>query len=158
MLDELISFLSALRTSQTICYKRMHEGVSAPMCATRFSAGSDLRSNEDITLLPHKSALVHTGLCLKIPEHFFLDIRPRSGLALKHGVTVLNTPATIDSDYRGEIMVLLYNTGDAPFIIRRGDRIAQALLMRRYEVTWKPVKTLDETERGVHGFGSSGVL
>ena len=157
MLDELISFLSALRSTQTIYYKRLQETVSAPMCATPSSAGYDLRSNEDITLQPHERGLVHTGLCLKIPDRFFLDIRPRSGLALKHGITVLNTPATIDADYRGEIMVLLINTSDTPFVIRRGDRIAQALLMRRYDIMWKPVQTLDDTERGVQGFGSSGI-
>ena len=157
MLAELISILTALRTSQTIAYKRANETVSAPMCATRFSAGSDLRSNEDLIVPPHDRALVHTGLYLKIPDRFFLDIRPRSGLALKHGITVLNTPATIDADYRGEIMVLLFNTSDVPFTIHRGDRIAQALLMRRYDITWKPVQTLDETGRGVQGFGSSGL-
>lgn len=157
MIKELIHFLNALKTAQTIEYIKSSDRVSAPMCATRLSAGCDIRSNEDVTIEPHSRALVHTGLFLRIPEHFFLDIRPRSGLALKHGITLLNTPATIDADYRGEIMVLLYNTSEKAFNIHAGDRIAQALLMRRYDITWKPVKSLDETSRGTDGFGSSGI-
>lgn len=157
MINKLINFLNSLRTAQTIEYIKSSDRVSAPMCATRLSAGSDIRSDEDVTIEPHSRALVHTGLFLRIPENFFLDIRPRSGLALKHGITLLNTPATIDADYRGEIMVLLFNTSEKAFIIHTGDRIAQALLMRRYDITWKPVKSLDETSRGTDGFGSSGI-
>jgi len=157
MIKRLIQFLQSLRTSQTIEYVRAEDWIQSPSCATKLSAGSDLRSREDLTIAPHTRALVHTGLSLRIPENFFLDIRPRSGLALKHGITLLNTPATIDADYRGEIMVLLINTSDEPFEIHAGDRIAQALLMRRYEITWKPVDSLDDTGRGLNGFGSSGV-
>ncbi len=157
MFTELIEFLKSLKTAQTIEYKRANETVAAPMCATSLSAGSDIRSNENLTLRAHQRALVHTGLFLKIPRNFFLDIRPRSGLALKHGITLLNTPATVDADYRGEIMVLMLNTSDTDFEIHAGDRIAQALLMRRYDVTWKPVDALDQTTRGTNGFGSSGI-
>ncbi len=156
MLNKLKQFLQSLRTSQTIEYVRSEDWVQPPSCATKLSAGSDLRSREELTIAPHARALVHTGLSLRIPENFFLDLRPRSGLALKHGITLLNTPATIDADYRGEIMILLFNTSDEPFEIHVGDRIAQALLMRRYDVTWKSVNSLDDTERGLNGFGSSG--
>lgn len=130
-----------------------------PEYATPQSAGMDLRANIDspITLKPMARQLVPTGLCIALPAGFEAQIRPRSGLALKHGITVLNTPGTIDADYRGELMVLLVNFSDTDFVINDGERIAQMVIARYEQGTFEPVDILDETERGAGGYGHTGV-
>ena len=130
-----------------------------PEYATPQSAGMDLRANIDspITLKPMARQLVPTGLYIALPAGFEAQIRPRSGLALKHGITVLNTPCTIDADYRGELMVLLVNFSDTDFIINDGERIAQMVIARHEQGTFEPVDILDETERGAGGYGHTGV-
>lgn len=130
----------------------------APSYATVNSAGMDLKANieEPITLAPLQRAMVPTGLYIALPEGTEAQIRPRSGLAAKHGVTVLNTPGTIDADYRGEIKVILVNLSNEPFTINPGERIAQMVVARYEKVEWDVVDTLDETERGAGGFGSTG--
>lgn len=130
----------------------------APFYATVNSAGMDLKANieEPITLAPLQRAMVPTGLYIALPEGTEAQVRPRSGLAAKHGVTVLNTPGTIDADYRGEIKVILVNLSNEPFTINPGERIAQMVVARYEKVEWDIVDTLDETERGAGGFGSTG--
>lgn len=130
-----------------------------PEYATPQSAGMDLRANIDspITLKPMARQLVPTGLYISLPAGFEAQIRPRSGLALKHGITVLNTPGTIDADYRGELMVLLVNFSDTDFVINDGERIAQMVIARHEQGTFEPVDILDETERGAGGYGHTGV-
>jgi dUTP pyrophosphatase len=127
-----------------------------PSYATAGSAGLDLRAAEALTIKPGARALVPTGLSIALPENFEAQVRPRSGLAVKHGVTVLNSPGTIDADYRGEIKVPLINHGAEDFVIARGDRIAQIVIARVEQVTLVEVESLDETTRGGQGFGSSG--
>ena len=130
-----------------------------PTYATALSAGMDLRANieEDITLLPLQRQLVPTGLHIALPEGYEAQIRPRSGLALKHGITVLNTPGTVDADYRGEIMVLLVNFSNEPFTVKDGERIAQMVIAKHEKVDFELVDTLDETERGEGGYGHTGL-
>ena len=130
-----------------------------PTYATALSAGMDLRANieEDITLLPLQRQLVPTGLHIALPEGYEAQIRPRSGLALKHGITVLNTPGTVDADYRGEIMVLLVNFSNEPFTVKDGERIAQMVIAKHEKVDFEVVDTLDETERGAGGYGHTGL-
>ena len=130
-----------------------------PEYATPQSAGMDLRANIDspITLKPMARQLVPTGLYIALPAGFEAQIRPRSGLALEHGITVLNTPGTIDADYRGELMVLLVNFSDTDFVINDGERIAQMVIARHEQGTFEPVDILDETERGAGGYGHTGV-
>lgn len=130
----------------------------APFYATVNSAGMDLKANfeEPITLAPLQRAMVPTGLYIALPEGTEAQIRPRSGLAAKHGITVLNTPGTIDADYRGEIKVILVNLSNEPFTINPGERIAQMVVARYEKVEWNEVESLDETERGAGGFGSTG--
>jgi dUTP pyrophosphatase len=127
-----------------------------PSYATAGSAGLDLRAAETLTLKPGARALVATGLAISLPENFEAQVRPRSGLAVKHGVTVLNSPGTIDSDYRGEIKVPLINHGAEDFVINNGDRIAQMVIAPVQQVVLIEVTALDETRRGASGFGSSG--
>lgn len=131
-----------------------------PEYATPCSAGMDLRANVDSPLLirPLERVLVPTGLYMALPEGYEAQVRPRSGLALKHGVTVLNTPGTIDADYRGEIGVILINLGREDFVVRDGERIAQMVIARYEQPGILSVETLDRTERGEGGFGHSGVL
>ena len=130
-----------------------------PVYATEKSAGMDLRANinEPIVLHPMERRLINTGLHIALPDGFEAQVRPRSGLALKHGVTVLNSPGTIDADYRGEIMVLLINLSQQDFVIRDGERIAQLVVARYEGVEWVEVECLDETERGTGGYGHTGV-
>lgn len=130
-----------------------------PTYATALSAGMDLRANidKDITLLPMQRQLVPTGLYIALPEGYEAQIRPRSGLALKHGITVLNTPGTVDADYRGEIMVLLVNFSNEPFIVKDGERIAQMIVAKHEQVSFELTETLDETERGAGGYGHTGL-
>ena len=130
-----------------------------PAYATEQSAGMDLRAKIDapLTLRPLERKLVGTGLYIALPQGYEAQIRPRSGLALKHGITVLNSPGTIDADYRGEIMVLLVNLSDTDFVINEGERIAQMVIARHEQAVFEPVETLDETERGAGGYGHTGV-
>lgn len=129
-----------------------------PAYATEQSAGMDLCAaiDEEIVIEVGKRALVPTGLAIALPAGFEAQIRPRSGLAAKNGVTVLNSPGTVDADYRGEIKVILANLGDEPFKIERGMRIAQMVVAKHETVAWDVVETLDETDRGAGGFGSTG--
>ena len=130
-----------------------------PAYATSQSAGMDLRANidESIVLHPMERRLVPTGLDIALPQGFEAQIRPRSGLALKHGITVLNTPGTIDADYRGELMVLLINFSDTDFVINDGERIAQMVVARHEQIEFQLVDELDDTERGAGGYGHTGV-
>jgi dUTP pyrophosphatase len=130
--------------------------LALPSYATQGAAGMDLRSAETLTIKPHARALVVTGIAIALPHGFEAQVRPRSGLAVKHGVTVLNSPGTIDCDYRGEIKVPLINHGDEDFVIARGDRIAQMVIAPAPQMMLEEVSTLDETLRGAGGFGSSG--
>lgn len=129
-----------------------------PLYETASAAGMDLRAqvNAPIILAPMQRSLIPTGLFIELPVGFEAQIRPRSGLAYKHGVTVLNSPGTIDADYRGEIKVLLINFGSENFEINNGERIAQMVIAKHETVTWNPVKELGSTERGVGGYGSTG--
>ena len=129
-----------------------------PQYATELSAGVDLRANIEspIELRPMERRLVPTGLFMALPPGFEAQVRPRSGLAIKHGVTVLNTPGTIDADYRGEVCVILINLSDESFVISDGERIAQMVIARHEQAEWEPVEVLSETERGAGGFGHSG--
>ena len=132
------------------------EGLPAPAYATEGAAGMDVVAAEALTLAPGARAAVATGFAIAIPYGFEVQVRPRSGLALKYGVTCLNTPGTIDSDYRGEVKVILANLGDEPFEIARGDRIAQLVPAPVQRATLGEVDDLDETTRGSGGFGSTG--
>lgn len=129
-----------------------------PEYATTASAGLDLRANLDspVTLQPLERKLIPTGLYIALPEGCEAQIRPRSGLALKHGISLLNTPGTIDADYRGEIGVILVNISNEPFEVRDGERIAQMVISRYEQVEWEPAESLDATERGAGGFGHTG--
>ena len=133
-------------------------GRPVPAYATALSAGMDLRAclEAPVTLGPLERVLVPTGLFIALPPGFEAQVRPRSGLAAKHGVTVLNTPGTIDADYRGEIKVILVNLSNTPFEIVPGERIAQMVVARHERVEWEETDSLDETERGAGGFGSTG--
>lgn len=135
-----------------------NEDLPLPAYATQGAAGMDVVASEDVALSPGGRHAVATGLALAIPPGFEIQVRPRSGLALKHGVTVPNTPGTIDSDYRGELKIIMINLGDTPFVIRRGDRVAQLVLAPVVQASWLEVDHLDETERGTGGFGSTGGL
>ena len=129
-----------------------------PEYATPLSAGMDLRANisENIILQPLERRLIPTGIFLQLPEGYECQIRPRSGLALKHGITVLNSPGTIDADYRGEACVILANMSSQPFTIEKGERICQMVVARHASVDWDEVDVLDETELGAGGFGHTG--
>ena len=129
-----------------------------PQYATPQSAGVDLRANIEapIELRPMERRLVPTGIFMALPPGYEAQVRPRSGLAIKHGITVLNTPGTIDADYRGEVCVILVNLSDEPFVIADGERIAQMVIARHEQAEWHEVEVLSETERGAGGFGHSG--
>lgn len=129
-----------------------------PAYETKASAGMDLRAFLDnpVTLAPLSRALIPTGLFMEIPEGYEGQVRPRSGLAAKHGVTVLNSPGTIDADYRGEIKVILVNLSETPFVVNSGERIAQMVFAPCAQAEWQPVEKLSETERGEGGFGHTG--
>ena len=132
------------------------EGLTLPAYATDGAAGMDVLSAENVTLAPGERWPVATGLAVAIPHGYEIQVRPRSGLALKHGIGVPNAPGTIDSDYRGELKVILINHGVSSFEIRRGDRIAQLVLAPVVRASWLKVEELDETARGEGGFGSTG--
>lgn len=130
-----------------------------PKYATAQSAGMDLRANieEPITLAPLERKLIPTGLFMALPASYEAQVRPRSGLAIKKGITVLNTPGTVDADYRGEVCVILINLSNEPFVVEDGERIAQMVIAKHEQPELIEVETLDETERGAGGFGHSGV-
>ena len=136
------------------------EGLPLPAYETSGAAGMDLRAavpeDEPMTLRPGSRAMTPTGLSIAVPQGYEAQVRPRSGLAARQGITCLNTPGTIDSDYRGEVKVILINLGPENFIIRRGDRIAQLLIAPVVRATWRETDALDETARGEGGFGSTG--
>lgn len=136
------------------------EGLALPAYETPLSAGMDLRAavpeDAPVTLTPGARGLIPTGLAIALPDGYEAQVRPRSGLALKHGITCLNTPGTIDADYRGEVKVILINLGQEPFVIKRGERIAQMVLVPVTQAAWERVDALDETTRGAGGFGSTG--
>lgn len=134
-------------------------GNPLPAYQTQHAAGLDLRADTEapITIEPLHRYLVPTGLYIELPPGFEAQIRPRSGLAYKHGITVLNSPGTVDADYRGEIKVLLINLSNESFTLQPGERIAQMIIARHEQVEWLPVEVLNETERGAGGYGSTGV-
>lgn len=129
-----------------------------PLYQTPLSAGMDVRADleQSVTLAPLGRAMIPTGLYVELPEGYEMQVRPRSGLAAKHGITVLNSPGTIDADYRGEIRIILVNLSSEAFTIEPGERIAQLVVARHEQVEWKPVEELGTTERGAGGFGSTG--
>ncbi len=132
--------------------------LDLPAYATEQSAGLDLLAavTEDLVLAPGARALVPTGLAIALPPGYEAQVRPRSGLALKHGISVLNSPGTIDADYRGELGVILINQGEAPYTVTRGSRIAQMVVARHARVAWQPSENLEDSARGSGGFGSTG--
>ena len=134
------------------------DGLDLPEYKTTGSAGLDLLAAIDHkqVLTPGQFKLIPTGIAIALPQGFEAQVRPRSGLAVKNGITVLNTPGTVDSDYRGELKVVLINLGEHDFIISRGMRIAQMVIARHEQISWQPVSELDSTERGQGGFGSTG--
>ena len=148
--------------SPEVAVTRLAHGADLPLPAyeTAHAAGMDLRAavpaDEPLTLRPGDRHAVPTGLAMAIPPGFEGQVRPRSGLALRHGVTCLNSPGTVDADYRGEVKVILINHGPEAFVVRRGDRIAQLLISPVVQASWREVESLDETQRGAGGFGSTG--
>lgn len=143
----------------SLCWLPHGQGLEPPSYATPESAGMDLRAAlaESLTITPGARQLVPCGFSMALPQGYEAQIRPRSGLAFKHGVTVLNAPGTIDADYRGEIKALLLNTGHQDFIIEPGMRIAQMVIAPITQITWSVEKTLEQSDRGQGGFGSTGV-
>ena len=130
-----------------------------PSYGTPHAAGMDIRANVDapVTIQPMQRMLIPTGLFIELPEGYEAQIRPRSGLAINSGITMLNTPGTIDADYRGEIKVIVINLGDAPFVVNKGDKIAQMVVAKYEQVHWVKTDTLSDTNRGAGGFGHTGV-
>ena len=140
--------------------QKITEGARLPVYGSSQAAGADLCAclgNDTLVIEPHKWAMVPTGIAIALPVGFEAQVRPRSGLAAKKGITVLNSPGTVDSDYRGEVRVILINHSDVPFVIKDGDRIAQMVIARHESASFEVVESLDETERGAGGFGSTGV-
>ncbi len=135
-----------------------HTPYPCPAYATEQSAGMDLKAclEQPVVLQPLQRALIPTGLYMALPKGYEAQVRPRSGLAAKHGITVLNSPGTVDADYRGEVRVILVNLSDRAFTVEPGERIAQMVIARHEQVEWEEVEVLDETERGAGGFGSTG--
>jgi dUTP pyrophosphatase len=146
----------------TVPLRRLPHAADLPLptYATAQSAGVDLVAaiTDSVTLLPGARTLIPTGLCMGLPDGFEAQVRPRSGLAIKNGITLLNTPGTIDADYRGEVQVILVNLGQEPFVITRGMRIAQMVIAPVLQVRWQEVADLESTERGSNGFGSTGTM
>ena len=141
----------------TVRFKRLCPDAVLPAYAHPGDAGMDVRSVDDLEIAPGARALVHTGLVMVLPPGWEAQVRPRSGLALKHGVTVLNTPGTIDAGYRGEVGVILANLGGAPFAVKKGDRIAQVVIAPVTTAAIEETDVVDDTDRGGGGFGSTGV-
>ena len=140
----------------TLKFKRIHPDAVLPAYAHPSDAGMDIRSVADVTVPARGRALVPTGLVVLLPPPYEAQVRPRSGLALKHGITVLNTPGTIDSGYRGEIGVILFNSSDVDFQIKKGDRVAQVVIAPVTQPVIEEAQEIDETDRGAGGFGSTG--
>jgi len=140
----------------TLGFRRIHPDAVLPAYAHPGDAGMDVRSVADMTIPAHGRALVPTGLVMLLPPMYEAQVRPRSGLALKHGVTVLNTPGTIDSGYRGEVGVILFNSGDADFKVNKGDKVAQIVIAPVTKPEIVETDVVDETDRGAGGFGSTG--
>lgn len=140
----------------TLRFRRIHPDAVLPAYAHPSDAGMDVRSVEDLTIAPGKRALVHTGLVMLLPPQYEAQVRPRSGLALKNGITVLNAPGTIDSGYRGEVGVILVNLGEADFQVRKGDKVAQIVIAPVTQPTIEETAEVDATDRGDGGFGSTG--
>jgi dUTP pyrophosphatase len=136
--------------------KILNQDAKLPQYQTEEAAGFDLHSVDEKTIKAGERDVVKTGLAVALPKGYELQVRPRSGLALKNGITVLNTPGTVDSDYRGELMVILLNTSNEDFVIKKGDRIAQAVIKEILQADFSVVEELDSTERGSGGFGSTG--
>ena len=141
----------------TVKVLRTDPAAQLPVYAHPGDAGMDVRSIEDVTLSPGARALIHTGLVLMLPPNAEAQVRPRSGLAIKHGITVLNTPGTIDAGYRGEVGVILINLGTEPFVVEKGMKIAQLVVSPVAQAEIVEVTSVDETDRGAGGFGSTGV-
>ena len=140
----------------TVKFKRLHERAVLPTIKTKGSSGADLHAVEEVKIAPGQIGLVPLGFAVQFPQGIDMQLRPRSGLALNHGVTVLNTPATVDSDYRGELKVILINLGKEEFIISPGDRIAQAVFSYLTPVIYEEMEDLNVTSRNTGGFGSTG--
>ena len=140
----------------TLKFKRIHPDAVLPAYAHPSDAGMDIRSVADVTVPARGRALVPTGLVVLLPPLYEAQVRPRSGLALKHGITVLNTPGTIDSGYRGEIGVILFNSSDVDFRVKKGDRVAQVVISPVTQPVIEEAQEIDETDRGAGGFGSTG--
>ena len=138
-------------------FRRIHPDAVLPAYAHPSDAGMDVRSVDDLVIAPGRRALVHTGLVMALPPMYEAQVRPRSGLALKNGITVLNTPGTIDSGHRGEVGVILANFGEEDFVVRKGDKIAQIVIAPVTQPVIEETETVDETDRGAGGFGSTGV-
>ena len=141
----------------TVRFRKVHPDAALPSYAHPSDAGMDVRSVEDLTIAPGRRALVHTGLVMLLPPMYEAQVRPRSGLALKSGITVLNTPGTIDSGYRGEVGVILVNLGDTDFQVKKGDKVAQIVIAPVVQAQVVETSEVDETDRGSGGFGSTGV-
>lgn len=158
--NEAFDHPSTARVSIEIQKLPHFEGLALPAYETALSAGMDVRAavpeGEPVTLKPGQRDLIPTGLAIALPAGYEAQMRPRSGLALKHGITCLNSPGTIDADYRGELKVILINHGQEPFVIKRGERIAQIVIAPVTQGLWEVVETLPETARGAGGFGSTG--
>jgi len=138
-------------------FKKLHKDAEIPKYATPGSAGMDIKSIEDVIIGPGRTRIVSTGIAADIPDGYEIQVRPRSGLAAKHGITVLNSPGTVDSDYTGEIKVILHNVRDEKYEIKKGDRIAQLVLARVAKLPVEEVNDIEkDTERGSGGFGSTG--
>jgi dUTP pyrophosphatase len=150
---------TALQASEVVIrFKRERggENIQLPSYQTAGAAGMDVRANEERVLNPGETALVGTGFSMAVPPGYEAQMRPRSGLAIKHGITLLNSPGTIDADYRGEVKVILSNFGHEPFVVQQGDRIAQMIIAKVERARVLEVDTLEETERGTGGFGHTG--
>ena len=136
-----------------------HSNNELPQYATPMSAGMDLRAftNEPITIMPGERKLIHSGINIQLPEGYELQVRPRSGLALKHGITLTNAPGTVDADYRGDVGAIVHNLGTEPFVVNNGDRICQIVAKEYVKIEWEETDSLDSTERGEGGFNSTGI-
>jgi dUTP pyrophosphatase len=142
---------------RSVNVKRLNPDAIIPEYQTSGAAGFDFHSTEELVIMPGDTALVGTGLAFAVPDGFELQVRPRSGLSAKTGLRVANAPGTVDSDYRGEVKIILSNTAHVPSVIKKGDRIAQGVLCPVYQANLNLVEDLDETERGIGAFGSTGV-
>lgn len=136
-----------------------HSNNELPQYATPMSAGMDLRAftDEPIIIMPGERKLIHSGINIQLPEGYELQVRPRSGLALKHGITLTNAPGTVDADYRGDVGAIVHNLGTEPFIVNNGDRICQIVAKEYVKIEWEETDSLDSTERGEGGFNSTGI-